>query len=205
MNRFFSFAIATIAIALIIVSCRQGDLNGATVPGDLSSGLVDVNLTVGYETSVEIAPAMVPTRAAATGVSRLVLSIFDSSGSVVTLQEGNSSVTQLTQTAGDSDFGTFTGIRLTPGTYTFVCVGHKCGSATTGHATITSPTSVTLPDPGVYTTYSLVKEVTISASATMQQSVEMQLAATYSELNVVTKDNIPSGTSRSASPSIPKA
>lgn len=113
MNRFFSIAIVTIAIALTIVSCRQGDLNGATVPGDLSSGLVDVNLTVGYETSVEIAPAMVPTRAAATGVSRLVLSIFDAEGHVVTLQEGDSPITQLKQTAGDANFGTFTGIRLT--------------------------------------------------------------------------------------------
>lgn len=190
MNRFFSFAIATIAIALIIVSCRHNE------PVDNALEPVTVNLTVGYETSVEIAPAMIPTRAAATGVSRLVLSIFDAEGHVVTLQEGDSPITQLKQTAGDANFGTFTGIRLTPGTYRFVCVGHKCGSATTGHATITSPTSVTLPDPGVYTTYSLVKEVTISASSTMKQDVTMQLVNSYSMVNVISKDNIPSGTSK---------
>lgn len=187
MHKYIHFLVFCI---ILLASCTS-DFNesiSAIVPEASPSGQVDVSLT----TTIPEVTYEPLTRAAATGVSRLVLAIFDAEGNAVSLN-GN---TQLNQTAGDTNFGTFTGIRLTPGTYTFVCVGHKCGSATTGHATITSPTSVTLPDPGVFTTYSLVKDVTITRSATMQQNVQMQLAASYSEVKIVTKDNISTGTSK---------
>lgn len=180
----------------LLVSCTNDltEVPTAPVPEASASGQVSVTLTTTF-TDVSLEPLTRAT-AASDGVSRLVLSIFDADGKAVNLTDSDTPVTQLTQAKDDTGFGTFTGIRLAPGTYHFVCVGHKCGSAETGYATITSPTSVTLPDPAIYSTYSLVKDVTITPSATMQQDVAMELAASYSQLTLTTKDNITPATNQ---------
>lgn len=183
---------SSLSLLLLILTSCTSDLNDPTIP-EVSTDKISITITTSL-TDVTYGPA---TRASVSdGVSRLVLKVFDAEGNAVTLQEGDSQVEELKQTKGGTGFGTFTGIRLKPGIYKFVCVGHKCGAADTGHATIASPTSVTLPDPGVFTTYSLVKEVTIPSTGSTQQTVEMQLVNSYSQVNVVSKDNIPTGTSK---------
>ena len=72
---------------ILLASCTSDlpDIPTATVPEESSEGKVDVTLT----TTIPEVTYEPLTRAAATGVSRLVLSIFDAEGHVVTLQEGS--------------------------------------------------------------------------------------------------------------------
>lgn len=124
-------------------STRATDPESATVPDGFPSG-----------------PSSFATRAltaTASEVSRIALSIFGAAGN---------KALEKTQYKTDDDFGTFTDLRLLPGTYTFAIVAHRATTTDEAPATITSATSATLPGDYLLDTYATTDSVTVTANAT---------------------------------------
>ena len=148
-------------------STRATDPESATVPDGFPSG-----------------PSSFATRAltaTASEVSRIALTIFDAAG--------NKAV-EKSQYKTDDDFGTFTDLRLLPGTYTFAIVAHRAATTDEAPATITSATSATLPGTFLLDTYATTQSVTVTANATQNVSITVPLCVT--KLNLVTLDKLPS-------------
>ena len=148
-------------------STRATDPESATVPNGFPSG------SSSFATRALTATA--------SEVSRIALTIFDAAGN---------KALEKSQYKTDDDFGTFTDLRLLPGTYTFAIVAHRAATTDEAPATITLATSATLPGTFLLDTYATTQSVTVTANATQNVSITVPLCVT--KLNLVTLDKLPS-------------
>ena len=169
--------LAIAAIVLIFQSCEKADIATDTNESEV---LATVNLDF---TTSETDWTATRAASAADLITNIALSVFDSD---------EKKVMDLTQVKGDTDFGTFSPIRLAPGTYKFVVVAHKAQTPASELATITSPTSATLPGSFLYETYTTVKEVKLEANNYKPQTVDITVPLCVTKLTFETLDEVPS-------------
>lgn len=125
--------------------------------------------------------------ASETAATRIALTIFDSN---------NTAVQTLTQRSDEADFGTFTNIRLSPGTYKFVVVAHKAESTESEAAIITSATEATIPGSILYEVYAATKNVTIDNNSYDAKNVSITVALCVTQLHLYLKDVLPTDTKK---------
>lgn len=168
-------------MAVFLISC---DAEGNTSPGPTDE-LVEIIVNTSY--TIEEEPMYAPTRALSavqSNATRISLKVFDGDGNVAF---------EDTQRKDEEDFGSFTAIRLAPGTYTFVAVGHQATSTSAGDAIIESPTSATIPDEYLRDVYSCTKDVTVVRGSFQPQSVTLTLPLCVTRLRILLNDRVPQG------------
>lgn len=159
------FAMAT----LILASCTTNDVDDPIIEPQRQTL---VNLHLDFTTTETAWNAPAKTRALSateSEVTRIALTIFDASG--------NKALGE-TQYKTDEHFGTFTDLRLLPGTYTFAIVAHRASTTDEAPATITSATSATLAGDYLLDTYTTTKSVTITANAAQDVPITVPLCVT---------------------------
>lgn len=166
------FAMAT----LLLTSCTSSVLDDSVIEQKQQA---QVNLLLDFTTSETAWSSRATTLAYEP--TRIALTIFDAAGN---------KVIEKSQYKTDDDFGTFTDLRLLPGTYTFAIVAHRANTTDETPATITSATSATLPGTFFLDTYATTKSVTVTANATQNVSITVPLCVT--KLKLVTLDKLPS-------------
>lgn len=124
------------------------------------------------------------TRATASesSATRIAVKIFDSS---------NNEVISLQQTKTDKNFGSVTGMRLSPGSYTIVAAAHKASSTESEAPAITSPTSVTIPESVLDDVYACVTTLVIEDGNYERKTVNMTLNLCVTAVRVYIQDKLP--------------
>lgn len=181
--RFSAFVFAFVGIALS--SCSSLEVDDTL---SVESRLVDVSITFdGLNITQEPdAPRTNAPRKASdknaneVSVSRIALSIYDKTGSLVRT---------FTQSKTDEGFGTIN-CKLLVGNYTFVAVAHGVFTNDDSAASILSTTEASLPIPLHPTLYTCSQAVTIADNSSQPVTLDMGTRAT-SSLTVVVTDATP--------------
>lgn len=182
---FFCYVMLTV---FLTVSCSKWTPGADEAPAEAEEQLqlVPVEVRTTYSVDEREWSSARAVGVSETDATRIALSVFDDSG------ESVHTATQRKTT--DEGFGTFSHIRLAPGTYTFVAVAHKVFSVDSEAATITSPTVATIQGSELLgAVYACTKEVTITASDFGTQSVDMMLQLCIAAVKIHLKDALPAG------------
>lgn len=181
---FFCYVMLTV---FLTVSCSKWTPGADEAPTEAEEQLqlVPVEVRTTYSVDEREWSSARAVEVSKTDATRIALSVFDDSGK---------SVHTATQRNTDEGSGTFSHIRLAPGTYTFVAVAHKAFSVDSEAATITSPTVATIQESELLgAVYACTKQVTISKSNFDTQSVDMMLQLCIAAVRVHLKDALPAG------------
>lgn len=159
-------ALIIVAVAAILFSCKTtNEPAGQMVDVIVDFSGIDIQVTPEYAPSRM--PAASDKDAAGAKVKRIALSVFDLNDSLIT------SVTQ-NQDVDAANFGQPIIFRLPVGSYKFVAVAHGASSASVPVATINSVTEFSRGSEKVSgSTYSTVKDVTISGNTTQAVTIDM--------------------------------
>lgn len=181
---FFCYVMLTV---LLTVSCSKWTPGADEAPTEAEEQLqlVPVEVRTTYSVDEREWSSARAVGVSNTDATRIALSVFDASGK---------SVYTATQRKTDEGFGTFSHIRLAPGTYTFVAVAQRTPTIESAAANITSPTVATLQGSELLgAVYACTKEVTITASDFDTQSVDMMLQICLAAVKIHLKDALPAG------------
>ena len=181
---FFCYVMLTV---LLTVSCSKWTPGADEAPTEAEEQLqlVPVEVRTTYSVDEREWSSARAVGVSKTDATRIALSVFDASGT---------SVYSATQRAADEGSGTFSHIRLAPGTYTFVAVAHRTPSVNSEAATITSPTAATLQESELLgAVYARTQQVIITASDFDTQSVDMMLQLCIAAVRIHLKDALPAG------------
>lgn len=178
---------------LLICACTTDAPSLVDIPTINEQTTTNVSLTLDFVTSETTwsTPNNAPfhTRAASSSEpTRIALRIFHS--------DGTPALDQIDQTKDDAQFGTFSGLRLTPGSYKCVIVAHRASAADKPSSTITSLTEATLPETDLWDTFATIYDFTVAANtyATQEHSITVPLCVT--RLTITLLDAIPTGVSK---------
>ncbi len=181
---FFCYVMLTV---FLTVSCSKWTPGADEAPAEAEEQLqlVPVEVRTTYSVDEHEWSSARAVGVSKTDATRIALSVFDAS---------NESVYTATQRAADEGSGTFSHIRLAPGTYTFVAVAHRTPTIESAAANITSPTVAILQGSELLgAVYACTQQVTITASNFDTQSVDMMLQLCIAAVKIHLKDALPVG------------
>lgn len=174
-----------LATALIfMVSCSSDTATTLDPSTTDQEQMATVTLDLDFTTSETTLDNTSATRASSTPPSRIALHIFNT--------DGTSAYEQINQITGDQGFGTFTDLRIAPGSYKCAIVAHRASSAENPAAIITSLTEASIPETNLWDTYTTVYDLTVAPAtySTQRHTITIPLCVTRLSLTIL--DAIPS-------------
>lgn len=167
-----------LAIIFMMVSCSaHHEINVDITPVEINVSVDGFDITSSSMTRA--GESSIPEN-----LNRCALTVFNTNGEVVTT---------ISQKLGESSFGTAT-LTLEPGDYTFVCILNDSKSTGAAAATITSPTSATIPGFMAHDTYCCSQSVTITSNTT-DVTLDMGTRCN-SRFKLIITDAVPAGVSK---------
>lgn len=179
-----------IVLSLPIVGCDSATDSVIETPSVNEQLTVPVSLNLDFDSSETDWNQSPLTRATTSDIppTRISLQIFNT--------DGTPTIAQIDQNNTDPNFGKFSDLRLTPGSYKCVIVAHRASSVSQSAATITSLTEAFIPESSLWDTHTCVYDFTVTPGTYTPQEHTIQVPLCVTRFNLTLLDPVAAGVSK---------